>query len=142
MDPAEKVVHAIVRATRNPQKEIAVGDKAKAFVASNRITQTLTENIAGAIAHDQFVEEPPPAPTGSRALHEPMASGTGVEGGVRARIEEENGRRSAEARSRILRATVQTSNESAAGAELWSPVGPDPTIRQVKRRPKRSLHPL
>ncbi|MBA4138146.1 MAG: short-chain dehydrogenase [Opitutus sp.] len=92
IDPPGKVIAAIVRATTHPRREISVGWKAKVLHVFQRVTPTLTEWAGGKIAHDQFVIEPPPAPTGSGNLHEPGPIG-GIDGGVREKIKFEDAAR-------------------------------------------------
>lgn len=92
LDPPEKVIDAIVRATTHPRKEISVGWKAKVLHGAQRLAPTLTERAAGRIAHWQFVEAPPPGPTGPGNLYEPGPLG-GIDGGVRAKIEFEDAAR-------------------------------------------------
>lgn len=91
IDPAEKVVDAIVNALERPRKEIAVGFKAKLFVLSQRLAPGLTERIAGRIAHAEFVRQPPPAAHTAGALHTPTPEGAGVDGGWREQVERDEG---------------------------------------------------
>ncbi|MDB5297642.1 MAG: family NAD(P)-dependent oxidoreductase [Phycisphaerales bacterium] len=88
MDPPDKVVDAIVEATVKPEVEVTVGFKAKLFVAMHRINRRITENIAGDLTHKSLYEDAPPAtmPAGPGSLHQPMPTGTEVDGGVRERM--------------------------------------------------------
>jgi short-subunit dehydrogenase len=97
IDAPEKVVDAIVAATDRPRKEISVGWKAKALHVFQRITPTLTERVAADVARWQFIEAPPPGPTGPGNLHEPGPLG-GIDGGVREKIEFEDAARRRERR--------------------------------------------
>jgi short-subunit dehydrogenase len=92
LDPPEKVIAAIVRATTHPRKEIAVGWKANVSLAAHRISPALTERAAGSISHQQFIEIPPPAPMGPGNLYEPGPA-AGIDGGVRAKIKAEDAAR-------------------------------------------------
>jgi short-subunit dehydrogenase len=101
LDPPEKVVAAIVRATDRPRKQINVGYKAAAAVASQRLSRTLTEStVAAVIDRAQMVKAPPAEPT-TGSLYTPMQEGVDVAGGVRARIAaEDSAREDAEAARR------------------------------------------
>ncbi|MFL6660803.1 MAG: SDR family NAD(P)-dependent oxidoreductase [Rhizobacter sp.] len=93
IDDAQKVVDAIVWVSVHPHAEWPVGWKARGAVLSHRLFPTLTERVSGAIAHREQIETAPPAPPTSGAIHRPMAEGTGVEGGVRERMQREDAAR-------------------------------------------------
>jgi short-subunit dehydrogenase len=93
LDDPRKVVDAIVWASIHPTKEVAVGWKAQAAVTAHRLLPDLTEHIAGDIYHRVQIETAPPAPPTSGTLHQPMRSGTAVEGGVRERMRQEDQQR-------------------------------------------------
>lgn len=88
MDSADKVVDAIVAATLKPRREIQVGYKAKTAVTSHRIARRLTERLTAGLTHRALYEEAPPAEHTAGALHEPVATGVGVDGGIDERVEE------------------------------------------------------
>jgi short-subunit dehydrogenase len=90
LDPPEKVVAAIVRATDRPKKEINVGYKANGAVASGRVARGLTHSMVGGVIHGAQMEKAPPAGNTAGALHRPMSDGTGVDGGVRQRMAAED----------------------------------------------------
>jgi short-subunit dehydrogenase len=79
MDPPEKVIDAIVRATVHPKPEIAVGVKAKAVAASHRLLRRATEDIAGTVTHDAMMKGAPAPPT-TGSLYEPSPAGAGIRG--------------------------------------------------------------
>jgi short-subunit dehydrogenase len=90
LDPPEKVVAAIVRATDHPRPQINVGYKASGSVASQRISRGLTEAMVGKVIDRAQMEKAPPAAPTAGALYAPMQEGTAVDGGVRARIASED----------------------------------------------------
>ena len=90
MDDPAKVVEAIVRASVYPSEEVPAGWKARGAVWSHKVAPDLTERISGNVAHaEQFGKAPPMAPT-SGSVHQPRPGGTGVDGGVRARMRNED----------------------------------------------------
>jgi len=99
MDPAGKVVDYIVYTSVYPREEVPTGWKARGAIWSHRLTPDLAERIAANVAHKAQMEQAPPgvAPT-SGSLHAPMQAGTGVDGGVRARMEREDAQRKAQER--------------------------------------------
>ena len=95
MDDPQTVVDTIVWASIHPTKEIAVGWKAQTAVTAHRLLPDLTEHVAGDVYHRVQIETAPPAPSTSGTLHQPMRSGTTVEGGVRERMRREEQQRRA-----------------------------------------------
>jgi short-subunit dehydrogenase len=95
MDDPGKVVDVIVRASVHPREEVPAGWKARTSYWSHRIAPDLTERISANVAHAEQFEKAGPAPNGSNAVHQPQAGGTGVDGGVRARMEREDAARKA-----------------------------------------------
>lgn len=89
MDDPQIVVDAIVRACVNPAEESPVGPKAHMSNISHRMFPDLTERMSANIA-DNEVKKAWPAPITTGSLYEPMAEGTGVEGGIRARMKAED----------------------------------------------------
>jgi short-subunit dehydrogenase len=96
MDPPEKVVDYIVHASLYPSEEVPTGWKARGAIWSHHIAPDLTERISANVAHKSQMENAPPAqPPTSGSLYQPMQAGTGVDGGVRARMEREDAARKA-----------------------------------------------
>ncbi|TQK10333.1 SDR family oxidoreductase [Herbaspirillum sp. SJZ107] len=94
MDPADKVVDYIVYASLHPSEEVPTGWKARGAVWSHHLAPDLTERISANIAHKSQMEKAPPTlPPTSGSLYQPMPAGTGVDGGVRARMEREDAAR-------------------------------------------------
>jgi short-subunit dehydrogenase len=96
MDDADKVVRAIVRASLHPREEVPVGWKAQAVSTFHTIMPDLVEEVSGNIAHAEQMRKAAPQPPGPGSLHQPMAEGRGVEGGVRDRMKAEDALRKAE----------------------------------------------
>jgi short-subunit dehydrogenase len=90
MEGPERVVDAIVRASIAPRREVAVGFKANAALLGHQLAPALTERFSADIAHASQMEAAPPAPNTPGAVHQPMAEGTGVQGGVRERMRRED----------------------------------------------------
>ncbi|MBB5709889.1 SDR family NAD(P)-dependent oxidoreductase [Sphingomonas xinjiangensis] len=90
LDPPEKVVQAIVWASLHPREEVPVGWKAQAVSAFHTITPDLVEAVSGNIAHAEQMRKAAPQAPGPGAMHQPMAEGTSVDGGVRARMKAED----------------------------------------------------
>lgn len=95
MDGPDKVVAAIVKAAVRPRKDIVVGWKAKAALTGDRIAPGIAEDIAGDFIHHSQIATAPPAPPTSGSLYTPMPAGTGIEGGIRARMQAEDAARKA-----------------------------------------------
>lgn len=90
MDGPQQVVDAIVRVSIYPRKELAVGWKAKGTVLGEQIWPGLSEQIAANVVDRVQRQTAPAAPPTDGSLFEPMAAGTTVEGGARARMERED----------------------------------------------------
>jgi short-subunit dehydrogenase len=110
MDDAQKVVDAIVWVCVHPREELAVGWKAKGAYFSHRVLPDLTERVSADVAHRVQMETAPPAPRTAGALYTPMDAGTGVEGGIRRRMAEEDA-----ARKQNERATAEDNSSPASG---------------------------
>jgi len=95
MDDPLKVVDIIVHATVHPREEVPTGWKARGAYWSHRIAPDVAEWMAANIAHQAQYESSPPAPATSGALHRPMQGTTGVDGGVRERMKQEDAARAA-----------------------------------------------
>ena len=97
MDDPIKVVDIIVRATVYPREEVPTGWKARGAYWSHRIAPDVAERLAADIAHKAQYESSPPAPATSGAVHRPMPGTTGISGGVRERMRQEDAAREAAA---------------------------------------------
>lgn len=95
MDDPMKVVDIIVRATVFPREEVLTGWKARGAYWSHRIAPDVVEHLAADIAHKAQYERSPPAPATSGAVHRPMPGTTGIDGGVRERMRQEDAAREA-----------------------------------------------
>ncbi|MGE4339045.1 MAG: SDR family NAD(P)-dependent oxidoreductase [Pigmentiphaga sp.] len=92
MDDPEIVIEAIARACLEPREEQPVGPKARASNLSHRWFPDLTERLTARIA-DREVAKAMPVPHTTGALHEPMVEGAAVDGGIRARMAQEDAER-------------------------------------------------
>ncbi|WP_438480198.1 SDR family NAD(P)-dependent oxidoreductase [Oleiharenicola lentus] len=89
MDDPQKVVDAILEMARDPKEECPVGWKGKGSYASHKLMPGTTERISANLAHHYQIETAPPAPATKGTLFTPMMSGTGIDDGVRERMERE-----------------------------------------------------
>ncbi|HYC54070.1 MAG TPA: hypothetical protein VEL28_03940 [Candidatus Binatia bacterium] len=89
MDPPEKVVHTVVRATLRPRPEIAVGWNGKLVQGSQPVARGLANRIATNLTDSSIMSQPTAEPT-TGSLDEPMQKGTEVEGGIRERHDAHN----------------------------------------------------
>jgi short-subunit dehydrogenase len=95
MDDPAMVVDVTVRATVYPREEVPAGWKARGALWAHQVAPDTTERISANIAHaEQFEKAAPQAPT-SGAVRQPMREGTSVDGGVRARMRQEDAARKA-----------------------------------------------
>ena len=92
MDDPEIVVEAIVEACLHPQEEMPVGPKARASDLSHHLLPDLTERLSANIA-DRERAKGAKTPLTTGTLFEPMETGRTIDGGVRARMEQEDDRR-------------------------------------------------
>lgn len=93
MDPAAKVVNAMVRASVRPRQELPVGWKARGALISHQLLPHFTERISANISHRAQIRNAPPAPPTAGAVHAPLPTGRGVEDGVRQRMKAERRQR-------------------------------------------------
>ena len=94
MDDAQKVVDYIVYASMHPSEEMPTGWKARSAYWSHRIAPDVTERMSANIAHTSQMEHAPATqPPTSGSLYQPQPTGTGVDGGVRARMQREDEQR-------------------------------------------------
>lgn len=89
---AEEVVEAIVGVVNEPQDEVTVGMSATAAVIAERLSQTVTHGMTGAMTQLLQMEEAPEAPVEAGNLHRPLAIGTGVHGSILQRLDMERQR--------------------------------------------------
>ena len=95
LDGPEKVVQALVWVSLHPREELPVGWKAKMASTGHHLFPDLTEHISANIHRAELQKGSPVAPTAG-SVHRPMAEGQGVEGGVRARMKQEDKARAAQ----------------------------------------------
>ncbi|HYH56569.1 MAG TPA: SDR family NAD(P)-dependent oxidoreductase [Anseongella sp.] len=95
MDPPQKVVNAVIRASLRGRHELPVGWKAKGAWVSHRLFPRFTERLSANIIHKTQMKNAPPAPPTSGSAFEPMPEGRGVDDGVRQRMKEEKRQRKA-----------------------------------------------
>lgn len=89
MDDPETVDDAIVDACLNPKEEQPVGWKATASNISHHVMPDLTERLSADVAQSES-EKASPAPMTTGSIHEPIDDGLKVEGGLRARMRQED----------------------------------------------------
>jgi short-subunit dehydrogenase len=89
MDPPDKIVNAVIRASLRPRQEVPVGWKAKAANHWHRKFPHLTERLSANVAHKYQIKNAPPATPTSGSVHQPLQEGKGVADEVRQRIKEE-----------------------------------------------------
>lgn len=90
MHDPDKVVDAIVEAVINPTKEVTVPWTGKWSALFHRLMPDTSERLFGSTVHQALLEDAPPAPSTTGALHEPIASGTEVGGRVKERMAAED----------------------------------------------------
>ena len=85
---ADEIVAAIVGVVNAPQDEVTVGLSATAATIAERLSQTLTHGMTGAMT--QLLQgDAPEAPIEEGNLRRPLAIGTGVHGSVLQRLDME-----------------------------------------------------
>ena len=89
MDDPAKVVEALVEACINPEEEMPVGWKAHAAKISHNLFPDLTERMSANIAGREIDKASAVAPN-SGAIHQPMQNTTTIDGGIRARMKQED----------------------------------------------------
>jgi hypothetical protein len=91
MDDPQIVVDAIVAACTDPKEQHPVGPKGRAANVSHQLFPDLTERLSANIVKSE-VEKAGPLPDTTGSIYQPMAEGTTVDGGIRARMKvEDNG---------------------------------------------------
>lgn len=89
MDGPEEVVDSIIWVSLHPVQEYSVGWKARGAVLGSQVWPSLARGLAGDLVHGSQMEDAPPGPVTAGSVHQPVPQGTGVDGGVRARMEAE-----------------------------------------------------
>lgn len=78
----QRVIETIVRMIDKPEDEVVVGTAGKLSVAARSVMPGAVDSMMGGNTRKaQFDDSHPPAPPTSGAVHQPVAAGTGVEGG-------------------------------------------------------------
>ncbi|PSL36372.1 short-subunit dehydrogenase [Planomicrobium soli] len=88
MDDPEIVIDAIVDLIDNPKESVDTGIKAKSAAISSHLAPGTTEAFNAKYVK-KIIQSAPPAPPTSGSLYEPMETGTGVSGGIRERMKQE-----------------------------------------------------
>ncbi|WP_266367030.1 SDR family NAD(P)-dependent oxidoreductase [Tellurirhabdus rosea] len=89
MDPPQKVVNAVIRASLHGRHEMPVGWKATGAWFSHRIFPRLTERISANLVHRYQMRNAPPLSPTSGSAFQPMPEGRGVDDGVKKKMKEE-----------------------------------------------------
>jgi short-subunit dehydrogenase len=89
MDDPQIVVDAIVAACTDPKEEQPVGAKARTANLSHHLFPDLTERLSAKTADGESKKGDELAATDG-SIFEPVAAGTAVDGGIRARMKEED----------------------------------------------------
>ncbi|AQQ54573.1 SDR family NAD(P)-dependent oxidoreductase [Planococcus lenghuensis] len=89
MDGPEVVVEVLIGLIDKPQKSVDVETKVSGTVLSHKFLPKSTETLNAKYVQKLIQQAPPAGPT-SGALHEPMAEGTGVSGGIREQMKEQD----------------------------------------------------
>jgi short-subunit dehydrogenase len=92
MDGPDKVIRALLWVSLHPREELPVGWKAQAAVSGHNLFPDLTERVSANI-HEAEIGKASPQPPTSGAVHQPMAEGRTVDGGVRSRIKADDAAR-------------------------------------------------
>ncbi|GGD16056.1 oxidoreductase [Franconibacter daqui] len=89
MDDPKIVIDALVEACLNPKEEMPVGWKAHASTISHNLFPDTTEKMSAAVAR-RSIEKAQPQPHSTGAIYEPMKGTATIEGGIRARMKQED----------------------------------------------------
>ncbi len=89
MDGPEKVVQALVWVSLHPREELPVGWKAQMASSAHHVFPDMTEAISANIHRAQLKKGTSQPPTAG-SVHQPMAEGRTMDGGVRARMKAED----------------------------------------------------
>lgn len=88
MDDPKIVVDAIIDLIGNPKKTVHIGMKTKGTAVADKIAPDMTKKLNARQVLKVIKDAPLAGPT-SGSLHEPVMSGTEVEGGIRERMRAE-----------------------------------------------------
>ena len=89
MDGPEKVVNSIIWSALHRPQEVPVGWKATFSYIFHHLMPHFSERFTADVAYKYQIKDAPYAPDTSGSIYEPMATGTGVDDGVRARMDKE-----------------------------------------------------
>jgi short-subunit dehydrogenase len=89
MDGPEKVVNAIIWSALHHPQEVPVGWKATFSYIFHHLMPHFSERFTANVAHKYQIVDAPPSPLTEGSIYQPMATGTGVDDGVRARMDKE-----------------------------------------------------
>jgi short-subunit dehydrogenase len=89
LDGPEKVIQALVWVSLHPREELPVGWKAQLASSAHHLFPDLTETISANI-HRAELKKGTVTPPTAGSVHQPMAAGRTVDGGVRARMKAED----------------------------------------------------
>ncbi|MDT3666506.1 SDR family NAD(P)-dependent oxidoreductase [Cronobacter dublinensis] len=92
MDSPEKVIDAMVKACFKPEEEIPVGWKARSSNLSHHLFPDMTEKLSAKVIN-RSVEKAQPLAATTGAIYTPMADTTTIDGGIRARMKQEDNAR-------------------------------------------------
>jgi short-subunit dehydrogenase len=92
MDDPKKVVDAMVWVSLHPREELPVGAKAQASFSAHHFFPDLVERVSANIQRAEL-DKGAPVPATAGSLHQPMPGGTGVDGGIRDRMKQEDAAR-------------------------------------------------
>ncbi|HEV7277581.1 MAG TPA: SDR family NAD(P)-dependent oxidoreductase [Devosiaceae bacterium] len=91
-DP-ETIIDVIAGLLEHPKDEVVVGNLGKLAAGANALLPGVTEKTMAQLAQKQQYELAPAAPDTSGSLHEPLAEGSGVRGGVKEQIARQDAQR-------------------------------------------------
>ncbi|TBR09172.1 MAG: SDR family NAD(P)-dependent oxidoreductase [Lysobacter sp.] len=89
---ADEIVAAIVGLVESPQDELTIGLSATAATIAERLSQTITHGMTGAMTQLLQIEQAPESPIDEGNLHRPAMIGTGVHGSILQRLDVERQR--------------------------------------------------
>lgn len=92
MDDPQIVIDAIVGACTDPQEKQPVGVKGRVANIAHQVFPGLVERLSAA-GSQREVDRADPFPNTTGSIYQPTADGTTVDGGIRERMKQEDGRR-------------------------------------------------
>ena len=93
MDDPDPVVDSIIHASIQPREKKPIGWKAKASDLSHHLMPDATDSFSANLAQKYQIDEAPPSPHTMGSIYEPMATGRGIDDGVRERMKREDAAR-------------------------------------------------